>query len=360
MQRKIIHIDCDCYYAALEMRDFPHLKGHPIAVGGNGRRSVLSTCNYEARSFGIHSAMPSGRALALCPQLVIQPHRFEVYKAVSEQIHRIFERFTDKIEPLSLDEAFLDVTDSTWFGGSATLLAEHIRQEIFHEIGITVSAGVAPNKFLAKICSDWQKPNGLFVLIPSKVDAFLVDLPVRKINGVGKKLTERLGQLGVQTCGDLQQWPLPKLIQYFGKSGLWLHQRAFGIDNRVVGRTGTRKSLSIEHTFTNDLADEAACLTALVALYEGLQKRMSKKTLPPIKGLFVKVRFNDFSTTTMERALEFSFSNFKKLIIAACTRQQLGIRLLGLGVKFDETPSESQLDLWPSEPNTQLELSARA
>ena len=313
MQRKIIHIDCDCYYAALEMRDFPYLQGRPVAVGGAGPRSVLSTCNYEARSFGIHSAMPTSRAFTLCPQLVVQPHRFEVYRAVSEQMHRIFARFTDKIEPLSLDEAFLDVTDSTWFGGSATLLAEHIRQEIFQELGITVSAGVGPNKFIAKICSDWNKPNGLFVVTPAQVDAFLTELPVRKINGVGKKLTHRLATMGVQTCGDLRQWPLPKLIQYFGKSGLWLHQRAQGIDNRPVGRAGLRKSLSIEHTFATDLAGESDCLAELKGLYQALQTRMAKKQLPPIKSLFVKVRFNDFSTTTMERAWALSFASFQKL-----------------------------------------------
>lgn len=358
MQRKIIHIDCDCYYAALEMRDFPYLKGKPIAVGGTGPRSVLSTCNYEARAFGIHSAMPSRRALALCPDLIIQPHRFEVYRSVSETIQSIFLRFTDRIEPLSLDEAFLDVTDSNWFGGSATLLAEHIRQEIEQAVGITVSAGVAPNKFLAKIASDWNKPNGLFVVSPDRMEGFLQDLPVGKINGVGKKFEARLKQHKILTCGDALTWPLPSLIQHFGKSGLWLYQRARGIDNRAVGRSGTRKSLSIEHTFATDLGDETACLEQVETLYEGLMKRLARKPAPPIRSLFVKVRFNDFTTTTMERSLAISGEHFKQLVRSACQRSQLGIRLLGLGVRFDEHYTEAQMELWPEIEGAQQSLSA--
>ncbi len=346
MQRKIIHIDCDCYYAALEMRDYPELRGKPVAVGGTGPRSVLSTCNYEARAYGIHSAMPGRRALALCPSLIVQPHRFDVYRTVSEQIHRIFSRYTDTIEPLSLDEAYLDVSESLWFGGSATLLAEHIRREIYQEVGITVSAGIAPNKFLAKVCSDWNKPNGQFVLTPANVESFLQHLPVSKINGVGKKLTQRLSDMGVKTCGDLQQWPLPKLIQYFGKGGLWLFHRARGIDNRSVGRHGERKSLSIEHTFATDLAGERDCLVELDRLYEELQRRLARKATPPMKSIFVKVRFNDFTTTTMERAWELNSRSYQKLIQSASLRSQKGIRLLGLGVRFSDSASANQLDLW--------------
>ena len=360
MQRKIIHIDCDCYYAALEMRDFPHLKGRPIAVGGTGPRSVLSTCNYEARAFGVRSAMPTRRAQALCPGLIIQAHRFEVYKSVSEQIHEIFSRYTDKIEPLSLDEAFLDVTESNWFGGSATMLAEHIRQEIFQAVGITVSAGVAPNKFIAKVASDWNKPNGLFVVTPNNMDKFLETLPVGKINGVGKKFEERLAQHDIKTCGDVKAWTLPSLIQYFGKGGLWLYQRSRGVDNRRVGHFGTRKSLSIEHTFATDLGDESACLTQVESLYDGLIQRLSRKACPPVRSVFVKVRFNDFTTTTMERGLAINSDNFKRLVKSACQKSSLGVRLLGLGVRFDEHYTEAQMELWPDSSNTQLTLSAQA
>jgi DNA polymerase-4 len=357
MQRKIIHVDCDCYYAALEMRDFPHLKGRPVAVGGIGPRSVLSTCNYEARAFGIRSAMPSRRALALCPSLTIQPHRFEVYRSVSEQIQQIFLRYVSVIEPLSLDEAFLDVTESNWFGGSATLLAEHIRQEIYQETGITVSAGVAPNKFLAKVSSDWNKPDGLFVVTPEKMDEFLVELPVNKINGVGKKFSERLNSLGIYTCGDIRNWALPRLIDQFGKSGFWLYQRARGIDDRKVGHFGTRKSLSIEHTFSNDLANENDCLEQIHRLYQSLQIRLTKRPTPPVKNVFIKVRFNDFKTTTMERQLSVELSSFEKLLKSASLKSTKAIRLIGLGVRFNDSASESQLDLWPEEANAQGNLS---
>lgn len=347
MSRKIIHIDCDCYYAALEMRDFPELRGKPVAVGGQGHRSVLSTCNYEARQYGLHSAMPSRRALSLCPGLIIQPHRFEVYREVSEQIRKIFSRYTDLIEPLSLDEAFLDVTDSTWFGGSASMLAEHIRQEIVQETGITVSAGIAPNKYLAKIASDWRKPNGLFVVSPASVETFLFELPLKKISGVGQKFAEKLAEHGLKTCGDVLDWPLPKLTQYFGKGGLWLYQRARGIDHRPVGERGARKSLSVEHTFETDLAGQSACLEQLSTLLETLQRRMAGKDQAPIRGVFVKVRFNDFTTTTMERGWPCLRESYEKLLQAACQKSERGVRLLGLGVRFEDKSSEDQLELWP-------------
>ncbi|MEJ2042409.1 MAG: DNA polymerase IV [Reinekea sp.] len=347
MIRKIIHIDCDCYYAALEMRDFPELRGRPIAVGGSGPRSVLSTCNYEARKFGIHSAMPSQRALALCPGLIIQAHRFEVYRDVSEQIRHIFARYTDLIEPLSLDEAYLDVSDSTWFGGSATMLAEHIRQEIYQQTGITVSAGVAPNKFVAKVCSDWNKPNGLFVITPAQMTDFLHTLPVKKISGVGKKFNERLAGYDIFTCGDVLSWPLPKLIEHFGKSGFWLHQRARGIDNRRVGGRNERKSLSTEHTYVSDLFGEDERKKKILELYQNLENRLAKRPHPAFKSIFVKVRFSDFTTTTIERGWSLNHDNVIKLMNAASLKSNLGIRLLGLGVRFNDRASQAQIDLWP-------------
>ncbi|TCS41671.1 DNA polymerase IV [Reinekea marinisedimentorum] len=354
MQRKIIHIDCDCYYAALEERDFPHLRGKPVAVGGQGPRSVLATCNYEARKFGVRSAMPGRMAKNRCPSLIVQPARFEVYRSVSEQIRSIFSRYTELVEPLSLDEAYLDVTDSTWFGGSATLLAEHIRAEIFSEVGITVSAGVAGNKYLAKIASDWNKPNGLFIVSPAKVDDFLVTLPVRKISGIGQKFSEKLASMNINTCGDLQQWSLPRLVEFFGKSGPWLYQRARGVDDRPVGGSGERKSLSIEHTFSQDRVNAQQCEQEILRLYEKLRERLNKKGSAPLKGIFLKVRYSSFKTQTIERNWGLTLESFQRLFQVRAENVEEGIRLLGIGVRFDNSVPEAQLSLWPQEDSNRI------
>ena len=224
-QRKIIHIDMDCFYAAVEMRDDPRLKGIPIAVGGApDRRGVISTCNYEAREFGVHSAMATAYALRLCPQLKVLPGRMSHYQSISRQIRQIFGRYTDLVEPLSLDEAFLDVSDSELFKGSATRIAEDIRKTIKNELDLTASAGVAPNKFLAKICSDENKPDGQFVITPDEVDAFVVKLPVKKISGVGKVTAQRLAKHNIVTCADVREMGEKKLIQLFGGLGELLYQ----------------------------------------------------------------------------------------------------------------------------------------
>lgn len=212
--RKIIHVDCDCFYAAIEMRDDPRLADKPLAVGGSAeRRGVIATCNYEARAYGVRSAMPSRQALQLCPDLLIVKPRMDAYKAVSQEIHGIFRDYTDLIEPLSLDEAYLDVSACSHFAGSATRIADAIRRRVARELRITVSAGVAPNKFLAKIASDWQKPNGLFVITPAQVDEFVLALPVAKLHGVGKVTGQRLGRMGIQTCAQLLEWSKPALAR---------------------------------------------------------------------------------------------------------------------------------------------------
>lgn len=203
--RKIIHVDMDCFYAAVEMRDNPELADKPIAVGGNGPRSVLSTCNYLARSFGVRSAMPAIKAKQLCPDLVIVPGRMDVYKQESRKIHQVFRQYTDIIEPLSLDEAFLDVTDVTFCGGSATLMAQEIREKIYQTTGLTASAGIAPSKFIAKIASDENKPNGQFVVTPNDVEGFVANLSLRKIPGVGPKTAEKLGHYGFVSCADVRK-----------------------------------------------------------------------------------------------------------------------------------------------------------
>jgi len=229
--KKIIHIDMDCFYAAVEMRDDPTLVGHPLAVGGQpDKRGVVATCNYEARAFGIHSAMAMSQAVRRCPDLMIVPPRMSYYRDISKQIRAIFQRYTDVIEPLSLDEAFLDVTDCNLCRGSATLIAEDIRSAIRNELQLTASAGIAPVKFLAKICSDENKPDGQFVITPSEVDQFTAALPLRKIPGVGKVSAQKLAKLGLNTCQDVRNFGEPLLVKQFGKFGRALYQRALGID----------------------------------------------------------------------------------------------------------------------------------
>ncbi len=247
--RKIIHIDMDCFYAAIEMRDFPELANKPIAVGGDAkRRGVIATCNYAARQFGIRSAMPTAHALKLCRELILRPVRMDVYQKESQYIRSLLTEYTDLIEPLSLDEAYLDVTESTQCQGSATWIAEEIRARIYQARQLTASAGIAPNKSLAKIASDWHKPNGQMVIRPEDVSAFVLDLPVRKLFGVGPKMEEKLRALNIKTCADLQRYSIEYLLQKFGTMGQRLYELARGIDNRPVNPERIRKSISVEET----------------------------------------------------------------------------------------------------------------
>lgn len=247
--RKIIHVDMDCFFAAVEMRDNPALRDIPIAIGGSReRRGVISTANYPARKFGVRSAMPTGMALKLCPHLTLLPGRYEAYKEASRQIQAIFSRYTSLIEPLSLDEAYLDVTDSTHCHGSATLMAQEIRQTIFAELQLTASAGIAPVKFLAKIASDLNKPNGQYVITPADVPEFLRTLPLGKIPGVGKVSAAKLEAMGLRTCEDVQKYDLAMLLKRFGKFGRVLWERSQGIDERDVNNDRLRKSVGVERT----------------------------------------------------------------------------------------------------------------
>ncbi len=349
-QRKIIHCDCDCFYAAVEMRDDPTLAQVPLAIGGGAdRRGVVATCNYQAREFGIHSAMPTAQALRLCPALVVMPPDFTKYRAVSQQIKDIFHAFTEKVEPLSLDEAFLDVSVATDYSGSATLIAEEIRRRTKAEVGITISAGVAPNKFLAKVASDWNKPDGLFVITPDQVDAFVERLSVGKLFGVGKVTEKKLNSLGVATCGDLRAVNLVDLTERFGVTGKRLHELCRGIDNREVKTDRRRKSLSVETTFVNDLKDAAACTRPLGELFEKLLERYDKLDSAKVnKALsntrqsntrqFLKLRFDDFTITTIERQLDggLSLAGYQRLCDEAWQRKSRPVRLLGIGVRFGE------------------------
>ncbi|MEI6858441.1 MAG: DNA polymerase IV [Shewanella sp.] len=334
--KKIIHIDMDCYFAAVEMRDFPELRGKPIAVGGRSdRRGVISTCNYEARVFGVRSAMASGYALKLCPDLVLVPGRMTVYKEVSVQIREIFTRYTDLVEPLSLDEAYLDVTDCNLCHGSATLIAESIRQEIFEVTGLTASAGIAPVKFLAKVASDLNKPNGQYVITPNMISTFVKNLPLTKIPGVGKVTGKKLEDIGLTTCGDLQNYPPMALIERFGKFGAILIDRAQGIDKRNISPHRERKSVGVETTLAKDIYTQEQCLGVMPQLINELTARVMRSAKDrTINKQVVKLKFSDFKQTTIEhRADELSVKLFYDLLAQALERQQgRGIRLLGVSV----------------------------
>ena len=251
--RKILHIDMDAFYASVEQRDDPSLRGKPVAVAWRGARSVVCAASYEARVFGIRSAMPALRAERLCPQVVFVPPDFSRYKAVSRQIREIFGRHTELVEPLSLDEAYLDVTTTLTGLPSATATAEAIRAAIFEETQLTASAGVAPNKFLAKIASDWNKPNGICVIRPHQIEAFLTPLPVGRLPGVGRVMEAKLAVLGVATVGDLRGFALPELEQRFGRWGRRLHELARGVDDHAVQPERASLQVSAEDTFEHDL-----------------------------------------------------------------------------------------------------------
>ncbi len=344
VQRKIIHCDCDCFFAAVEMRDDPTLVGRPVAVGGSERRGVVAACNYEAREFGIHSAMPMARAMRLCPELVVVPPSFEKYRGISLQIRDIFFDYTEHVEPLSLDEAFLDVSGSEKCDGSATLMAREIKNRVRQEVGITVSAGVAPNKFLAKIASDWEKPDGLFVITPVQVDEFVRKLPVGKIFGVGRATEKKLNALGVTTCDELRTISLQVLLERFGIHGKRLYELCRGDDQRPVKSDRRRKSLSVEHTYLEDLAGLPECLQELNALHEKFVARLARVDPSYLVGRqFLKLRFNDFTTTTIERNVSAGpvLSTYKSLCEEAWLRGQKPVRLLGLGVRFEDVHTES-------------------
>ena len=294
--RKILHIDMDAFYASVEQRDRPELRGKPVIVGWPGERSVVCAASYEARKFGVHSAMPAVRAMRLCPIAVFIHPDFTRYRAVSEQIREIFERHTPLVEPLSLDEAYLDVTSELTGIPTATETAQAIRREIREETQLTASAGVAPNKFLAKIASDWNKPDGLFVIRPHQIDEFLTGLPIRKIPGVGKATEKVMTEIGVATVGDLRRFTEAELVAHFGKWGTRLYELARGIDESPVESSHVRKSWSTENTFARDIPmSEVAefIRTEAHSLWESLAKRnLTGRTVT------VKLRTRDFKTLT--------------------------------------------------------------
>lgn len=351
--QKIIHIDMDCFYAAVEIRENPSLKGKPVAVGGSvEQRGVLTTCSYEARKFGLHSAMPTAQALKRCPQLILLPVNMPLYKSVSAQIHQIFHRYTDIIEPLSLDEAYLDVTHSTQYHGSATWIAQAIRQAIWQELQLTASAGVAPLKFLAKIASDQNKPNGQFVIAPQDVEEFIKTLPLKKIPGVGKVTNEKLMQLGFHTCQDIQKADKALIFKTFGKFGQRLWNYCHAIDERSIEVNRPRKSLAVENTLAQDITALDKAEEIVATLFQKLLFRIQRNSecppLPTLKKLGIKLKFDDFSQTTLDRTTEgISLERFNELLHQIWERRKgRNIRLIGLHVYFPTEQHSTQLDLW--------------
>lgn len=342
--RKIIHLDMDCFYAAIEIRDNSSLYGKPVAVGGGARRGVVATCNYEARKWGVHSAMSGEQARRLCPQIIFIKPNMKKYQDVSQTIRSIMKDITPLVEPLSLDEAYLDVTDCEMFNNSATYISRHLKEKIFKETSLTSSAGVAPNKFLAKVASDWNKPNGIKVIAPDHVSNFVLFLPVGMIPGVGKVTKKKLENLGINTCKDLQEYGGDGLVKNFGKFGSVLYERAFGIDERPVNISRVRKSLSVENTFMDDVVDDTLCHKMLLNLLTDLQQRLHRLKIKnhqrandelQIKGLFVKVKFADFVITTKQLSCsEISLSKVIETYQGARERSSKAVRLLGLGIYF--------------------------
>jgi DNA polymerase-4 len=335
--RKIIHVDMDAFYASVEQRDEPSLRGKPVIVGWAGERSVVCAASYEARKFGVHSAMPAVRAMRMCPEATFIHPNFDKYRAVSQQIRAIFERHTPLVEPLSLDEAFLDVTEELTGIPTATETAETIRREIREETQLTASAGVAPNKFLAKIASDWRKPDGIFVIRPHQIDKFLLDLPVRKIPGVGKVTEKSLTAIGVATVGDLRRFEQSELIAHFGTWGTRLWELARGIDDSPVEPSRKRKSWSSENTFATDITLEE------VAEYirgesQKLWSALSERKLVG-RTVTVKLRTEKFQTATRRLTPDIPPASGDDLASIGCellTRfafpPERRFRLAGIGV----------------------------
>lgn len=354
LYRKIIHVDMDAFYASVEQRDHPALRGKPIAVGHAGARGVVATASYEARKFGVHSAMPSANARELCPQLIFVHSRMKHYQAVSRQVREIFERYTDTIEPVSIDEAFLDVTNNKIGAQTGLQIAKQIKKDIRDELGLIASAGVSYNKFLAKIASDYRKPDGLCVILPDQAIEFIDRLPIEAFWGVGPATAKRLHALGINTAPQLRAMSLARLTELFGKAGLTYYNFVRGIDSREVTTHRERKSVGCEETFGKDIRGKAID-EALEEVISELVKRVNRSGFKG-KRLTLKVRFPDFTTLTrsssgsqyLDRAETIRV--LAKKLMGAVSFPATGIRLLGLSV------SKTELEVRASELTEQMRL----
>lgn len=334
--RKIIHVDMDAFYASVEQLDNPELKGKPLAVGGSEVRGVVSAASYEARKFGVRSAMSGIQAKRLCPELIFVRPRFDRYKEISKQIRKIFLEYTDLVEPLSLDEAYLDVTQNKKGNPSATLIAQEIRKKIFEKVGLTASAGISVNKFVAKIASDYNKPNGQKTINPDEVEAFLEALDVKKFYGIGKVTTERMYQLGIYTGADLKSKTLEYLDEHFGKSGRHYYYLVRGISNSQVKPNRISKSVAAEHTFYTNLTSEIFMEERLERIAKELAKRLQKHKISG-KTITLKIKYSDFTQQTRSKTLPYFiadsgllFENAKELLYQE--KMKDSVRLLGISL----------------------------
>lgn len=346
--RRIIHVDMDAFFASVEQRDHPALRGKPIAVGHAGARGVVATASYEARKFGVHSAMPSSKARELCPQLIFVHSRMRHYQAVSRQVRAIFERYTDIIEPVSIDEAFLDVTENKIGAATGLEIAQKIKKDIREELGLIASAGVSYNKFLAKIASDYRKPDGLCVIHPSQALEFIDRLPIEAFWGIGPATAKRLHVLGIDSAPKLREMSLARLTELFGKAGLTYYNFVRGIDDRDVVTHRERKSVGCEETFGRDIRGQAIH-EALEEVIEELVRRVTRRQFKG-KRLTLKVRFPDFTTVTRSTSGTQYLDNANTITELAqrlmnnVTLPSTGIRLLGLTVsKTDQEVKDEYL-----------------
>ena len=351
-EKHIIHLDMDAFYPAVEVLDNPELKGKPVIVGGTRERGVVSSASYEARRFGVHSAQPMARAMRLCPQGVFLPSRMERYKEVSDEVFEIFFRFTPLVEPISIDEAFLDVTGSTRLFGPPVDIAKKIKHRVREETGLTVSAGIAPSKFIAKIASDLNKPDGLTVVPPDRIRAFLDPLPIEKMWGVGKATREALIRLNIHTFKDLRQTPAQVLEKKFGKYGIKMHQLAMGVDERDVIVHHEAKSVGHEVTFSHDILDRGEAKEELLSLANRVARRMRRHGLSG-KTITLKVKYNDFVQITRSATLPASTDDGPEIYANACRlseKTSLGqrpVRLLGISLsQLSHAGSEGQMSLF--------------
>ncbi len=346
IHRKIIHVDMDAFYASVEQMDNPELRGKPLAVGGGGKRGVVSAASYEARVFGVRSAMPGFTARKLCPDLMFVRPRFDRYKEISTQIRKIFFDYTDLVEPLSLDEAYLDVTDNKKGNPSATLIAQEIRQRIFDEVGLTASAGISINKFVAKVASDYNKPNGQKTVNPEEVVEFLEDLDVKKFYGVGKVTQAKMYQMGIYTGKDLKSKSEEFLTQHFGKSGGHYYRIVRGIHLSEVKPNRERKSLAAERTFSENIASEIYMLERLENIAEELQKRLKQSKVAG-RTVTLKIKYSDFTLQTRSKTLPY-FVNEASILLETAKEllyqdtMKNSVRLLGISLSNLNTGKKNE------------------
>jgi DNA polymerase IV len=358
--RKIIHVDMDAFYASVEQMDNPELKGKPLAVGGSEIRGVVSAASYEARKFGVRSAISGIQAKKLCPDLIFVPPRFDRYKEISKQIRKIFLDYTDLVEPLSFDEAYLDVTENKKGNPSATLIAQEIRKRIFDEVGLTASAGISVNKFVAKIASDYNKPNGQKTVNPDEVESFLEKLDVKKFYGVGKVTAEKMYQLGIFTGYDLKQKPIEYLEKNFGNSGMHYFQIVRGIHNSAVKPNRKIKSVGSERTFGENLSSEIFMEERLLSIAKELEKRLQKSKISG-KTITLKIKYSDFTLQTRSKTLPY-FVNDKHIIVDVAKdllyqeRLKNSVRLLGISVHNLNNEEKTKTELPQKSVSVQLKF----